>query len=112
MNYSSFSNFYSCIALGQTEDVIMLLNFGVDPTVPDARSRYVIDILKKNKNFDAVKEVSKHIEKHTSSGKQTGTTCSVCFSCFTVITFRYKIVLFQISSSGCVLCNFSWELSL
>uniref|UniRef100_A0A8C5IQJ4 Tetratricopeptide repeat and ankyrin repeat containing 1 n=1 Tax=Junco hyemalis TaxID=40217 RepID=A0A8C5IQJ4_JUNHY len=40
----------------QTEDVIMLLNFGVDPTVPDARSRYVIDILKKNKNFDAVKE--------------------------------------------------------
>ncbi|NWR89803.1 TRNK1 protein, partial [Furnarius figulus] len=56
----------------QTEDVIMLLNFGVDPTVPDARSRYVIDILKKNKNFDAVKEVSKHIEKHTSSEKQTG----------------------------------------
>ncbi|NXU87811.1 TRNK1 protein, partial [Xiphorhynchus elegans] len=56
----------------QTEDVIMLLNFGADPTVPDARSRYVIDILKKNKNFDAVKEVSKHIEKHTSSEKQTG----------------------------------------
>ncbi|XP_072709795.1 TPR and ankyrin repeat-containing protein 1 [Ciconia boyciana] len=56
----------------QTEDVIMLLNFGVDPTVPDARSRYVIDILKKNKNFDAVKAVSNHIEKHTSSEKQTG----------------------------------------
>ncbi|NXF80610.1 TRNK1 protein, partial [Sclerurus mexicanus] len=56
----------------QTEDVIMLLNFGADPTVPDARSRYVVDILKKNKNFDAVKEVSKHIEKHTSSEKQTG----------------------------------------
>lgn len=56
----------------QTEDVIMLLNFGVDPTVPDARSRYVIDILKKNKNFDAVKEISKQIEKISSSGKQTG----------------------------------------
>ncbi|NXA75537.1 TRNK1 protein, partial [Thryothorus ludovicianus] len=56
----------------QKEDVIMLLNFGVDPTVPDARSRRVIDILKKNKNFDAVKEVSKHIEKHTSSEKQSG----------------------------------------
>ncbi|NWV71951.1 TRNK1 protein, partial [Malurus elegans] len=55
----------------QTEDVIMLLNFGVDPTVPDARSRYVIDILKKNKNFNAVKEVSKYIEKHASSRKQT-----------------------------------------
>uniref|UniRef100_A0A8C0ZF75 Tetratricopeptide repeat and ankyrin repeat containing 1 n=1 Tax=Cyanistes caeruleus TaxID=156563 RepID=A0A8C0ZF75_CYACU len=54
----------------QTEDVIMLLNFGVDPTVPDARSRCAIDILKKNKNFDAAKEISKHIEKHTSSGKQ------------------------------------------
>ncbi|XP_053914940.1 TPR and ankyrin repeat-containing protein 1 isoform X2 [Cuculus canorus] len=55
----------------QTEDVIMLLNFGVNPTVPDARSRYVIDILKKNKNFDAVKAVSNHIEKHTSSEKGT-----------------------------------------
>ncbi|KAM6282974.1 TPR and ankyrin repeat-containing protein 1 [Porphyrio hochstetteri] len=49
----------------QTEDVIMLLNFGVDPTVPDARSRYVIDIFKKNKNFDAVKAISNHIEKRT-----------------------------------------------
>ncbi|XP_074006564.1 TPR and ankyrin repeat-containing protein 1 isoform X1 [Numenius arquata] len=56
----------------QTEDVIMLLNFGVDPTVPDARSRYVIDLLKKNKNFDAVKAVSNHIEKHASSEKWTG----------------------------------------
>ncbi|NXW58703.1 TRNK1 protein, partial [Eurystomus gularis] len=50
----------------QVEDVIMLLNFGVDPTVPDARSRYVIDLLKKNKNFDAVKAVSNHIKKHVS----------------------------------------------
>ncbi|NWR55162.1 TRNK1 protein, partial [Bucorvus abyssinicus] len=56
----------------QAEDVIMLLNFGVDPTVPDAQSRYAIDILKKNKNFDAVKAVSSHIKKHTSS--ETGTT--------------------------------------
>uniref|UniRef100_A0A8C0ZEZ8 Tetratricopeptide repeat and ankyrin repeat containing 1 n=1 Tax=Cyanistes caeruleus TaxID=156563 RepID=A0A8C0ZEZ8_CYACU len=89
----------------QTEDVIMLLNFGVDPTVPDARSRCAIDILKKNKNFDAAKEISKHIEKHTSSGKQKGTACSVCFSCFKIITFRYKIVLFQISNCGCVLLH-------
>uniref|UniRef100_A0A8C2TV57 Tetratricopeptide repeat and ankyrin repeat containing 1 n=1 Tax=Coturnix japonica TaxID=93934 RepID=A0A8C2TV57_COTJA len=51
----------------QTEDVLMLLNFGVDPTIPDARSRNVIDILKKNKNFDAVKAVSSHIEKRASS---------------------------------------------
>ncbi|NWW88824.1 TRNK1 protein, partial [Rhynochetos jubatus] len=56
----------------QTEDVIMLLNFGVDPTVPDARSRYVIDILKKNKNFSAVKAVSSHIEKHAASEKRAG----------------------------------------
>ncbi|XP_033917853.1 TPR and ankyrin repeat-containing protein 1 [Melopsittacus undulatus] len=56
----------------QTEDVIMLLNFGADPTLPDGRSRYVIDILKKNKNFDAVKAVNSHIEKRTSSEKQTG----------------------------------------
>ncbi|KAM9231354.1 TPR and ankyrin repeat-containing protein 1 [Leptosomus discolor] len=56
----------------QTEDVIMLLNFGVDPTVPDARSRYIVDILKKNKNFDAVKAVSNHIEKYTSLEKWTG----------------------------------------
>lgn len=102
MNYSS-PNFLTCIALGQTEDVIMLLNFGVDPTVPDAQSRYVIDMLKKNKNFDAVKEVSKQIEQNTSSGKQTGTTCSVRFPCFKIITFRYKIILFQIPNCGCVL---------
>ncbi|XP_068526771.1 TPR and ankyrin repeat-containing protein 1 isoform X2 [Anas acuta] len=51
----------------QTEDVLMLLSFGVDPTIPDARSRYVIDILKKNKNFNAVKAVRDHTEKHTSS---------------------------------------------
>ncbi|NWX84042.1 TRNK1 protein, partial [Nothoprocta pentlandii] len=56
----------------QTEDVLMLLNFGADPTIPDARSRYVIDILKKNKNFNAVKAVSSHIEKCTSSGKLSG----------------------------------------
>ncbi|NXU52297.1 TRNK1 protein, partial [Turnix velox] len=61
----------------QTEDVIMLLNFGVDPTVPDARSRYVIDILKKNKNFDAVRAVSNHMEKKTSSGRQKGTAWTV-----------------------------------
>ncbi|NXI38233.1 TRNK1 protein, partial [Galbula dea] len=51
----------------QAEDVVMLLNYGVDPTVPDARSRYVIDLLKKNKNFDAVRAVTSHIKKHASS---------------------------------------------
>ncbi|NWR71388.1 TRNK1 protein, partial [Centropus unirufus] len=56
----------------QTEDVIMLLNFGVNPAVPDAQSRYVLGILKKKKNFDAAKAVSNHIEKQTSSKKQTG----------------------------------------
>lgn len=109
-NYSS-SNVYSCNVLGQTEDVIMLLNFGVDPTVPDVRSRYVIDILKKNKNFDAVKAVSNHIEKHPSPEKWTGTTWVVCFSCFKILSFRCKIVLFVIGSSRCFLCNFSYVLS-
>ncbi|NXS59394.1 TRNK1 protein, partial [Brachypteracias leptosomus] len=56
----------------QVEDVVMLLNFGADPTVPDARSRHVIDLLKKNKNFDAVKVVSNHIKKHISF--EIGTT--------------------------------------
>ncbi|NWJ01579.1 TRNK1 protein, partial [Crypturellus undulatus] len=56
----------------QTEDVLMLLNFGADPTIPDAQSRYVIDILKKNKNFEAVKAVSNHLERHTSSGESSG----------------------------------------
>lgn len=89
----------------------MLLNFGVDPTVPDARSRYVIDILKKNKNFDAVKAVNNHIEKRTSTEKRTGTTWTVCSSCFEMISFRYKIVLFVVGSSMCFLCNSSYELS-
>ncbi|NXK44072.1 TRNK1 protein, partial [Chauna torquata] len=65
----------------QTEDVLMLLSFGVDPTIPDAQSRYVIDILKKSKNFDAVKAVSDHVEKHTSSSMELeGTTWTLCFS--------------------------------
>ncbi|NXG77304.1 TRNK1 protein, partial [Baryphthengus martii] len=51
----------------QAEDVIMLLRFGADPTVPDGQSRYVIDILKKSKNFDAVEAISSHIKKHASS---------------------------------------------
>ncbi|NWI13292.1 TRNK1 protein, partial [Crypturellus soui] len=56
----------------QTEDVLMLLNFGADPTIPDGQSRYVIDILKKSKNFEAVKAVSNHLERHTSSGESSG----------------------------------------
>ncbi|NXA49639.1 TRNK1 protein, partial [Nothocercus julius] len=62
----------------QTEDVLMLLNFGADPTIPDAQSRYVIDILKKNKNFNAVKAVSNHIEKRTSSGELSGIVRTMC----------------------------------
>uniref|UniRef100_A0A803YC89 Tetratricopeptide repeat and ankyrin repeat containing 1 n=1 Tax=Meleagris gallopavo TaxID=9103 RepID=A0A803YC89_MELGA len=70
----------------QTEDVLMLLNFGADPTIPDARSRNVIDILKKNKNFDAVKVVSSHIEKHTSSSVELeevpeGVLCNISQAC-------------------------------
>ncbi|XP_068008818.1 TPR and ankyrin repeat-containing protein 1 [Melanerpes formicivorus] len=51
----------------QVEDVVMLLNFGVDPTIADAQSRCVIDLLKKNKNFDAVKAIDSHMKKQTSS---------------------------------------------
>lgn len=82
-NGSYSSNAFPFNILGQTEDVLMLLSFGVDPTIPDARSRYVIDILKKNKNFNAVKAVRDHTEKHTSSSVELeGTAWILYFSCF------------------------------
>ncbi|NWU99885.1 TRNK1 protein, partial [Upupa epops] len=50
------------------KDVIMLLNFGVDPSIPDAQSRYVIDLLKNNK--DAVEAVRCHINKQASKTEE------------------------------------------
>ncbi|OXB56796.1 hypothetical protein ASZ78_001366, partial [Callipepla squamata] len=80
---STCSSFFFLLVWCQTEDVLMLLNFGVDPTILDARSRNVIDILKKNKNFDAVKAVSSHIEKHaSSSGELEGASCFQFLRCF------------------------------
>ncbi|NXN99379.1 TRNK1 protein, partial [Rhinopomastus cyanomelas] len=54
----------------QAEDVIMLLNFGVDPSIPNAQSRYVIDLLKQNENLAAVKAVSGHVTKQASKSEE------------------------------------------
>nr|XP_006124073.1 TPR and ankyrin repeat-containing protein 1 isoform X2 [Pelodiscus sinensis] len=55
----------------QTENVQMLLNAGVDPTVPDAQARSATDILKKSKNFKAVDIINNHIARHASSSKDS-----------------------------------------
>ncbi|XP_030061358.1 TPR and ankyrin repeat-containing protein 1 [Microcaecilia unicolor] len=47
----------------QTEDVIMLLDFDVDPSIPDHQSRRATDLLKKNKNFKAEDVIKKYLAK-------------------------------------------------
>ncbi|XP_077667201.1 TPR and ankyrin repeat-containing protein 1 isoform X3 [Eretmochelys imbricata] len=55
----------------QTENVQMLLNTGVDPTIPDAQARCAADILKKNKNFKAVDIINNHLARHAPSSKES-----------------------------------------
>ena len=56
-------------ALGQTEDVQMLLSFGADPTLLDGHARTFVDVLKRNKNFRAIDKINSHLEKLASSSK-------------------------------------------
>lgn len=56
-------------ALGQTEDVQMLLSFGADPTLLDGHARSAVDVLKRNRNFRAVDKINSHLEKLASSSK-------------------------------------------
>ncbi|XP_053215483.1 TPR and ankyrin repeat-containing protein 1 [Podarcis raffonei] len=44
------------------ENVVMLLNAGVDPKICDAQSRSAMDILKKHKKFRVIDLISKHME--------------------------------------------------
>uniref|UniRef100_A0A8D0HEI5 Uncharacterized protein n=1 Tax=Sphenodon punctatus TaxID=8508 RepID=A0A8D0HEI5_SPHPU len=55
----------------QTEDVLVLLSAGVDPSIPDAQSRCAVDIFKKNKNFKAVDIINNHIARHALCSKET-----------------------------------------
>uniref|UniRef100_A0A8C3HIW8 Tetratricopeptide repeat and ankyrin repeat containing 1 n=1 Tax=Chrysemys picta bellii TaxID=8478 RepID=A0A8C3HIW8_CHRPI len=55
----------------QTENVQMLLNAGVDPTIPDTQARCATDILKKNKNFKAVDIINNHLARHAASSKES-----------------------------------------
>ncbi|XP_069469300.1 TPR and ankyrin repeat-containing protein 1 isoform X2 [Ambystoma mexicanum] len=47
----------------QTEDVQMLLNYGVDPSLLDGQNRCAADLLKKNKNFKAEDLIKKHLAR-------------------------------------------------
>ncbi|XP_030407140.1 TPR and ankyrin repeat-containing protein 1 isoform X3 [Gopherus evgoodei] len=55
----------------QIENVQMLLNAGVDPTIPDTQARCAADILKKNKNFKAVDIINSHLARHAASSKES-----------------------------------------
>ncbi|XP_067417029.1 TPR and ankyrin repeat-containing protein 1 isoform X2 [Emydura macquarii macquarii] len=55
----------------QIENVQMLLNAGVDPTIPDAQARCATDILKKNKNFKAVDIINNHLARRASFSKES-----------------------------------------
>lgn len=69
-------------ALGQTEDVQMLLDFGADPTLLDQHSRSAVDVLKRNKNFRAIKKISSHLEKLAACSKDSSGTASSDFTFF------------------------------
>ncbi|XP_006869247.1 PREDICTED: TPR and ankyrin repeat-containing protein 1 [Chrysochloris asiatica] len=47
----------------QTEDIQMLLHYGADPTLLDRHSRSALDVLKKNKNIQAIEKINSHLEK-------------------------------------------------
>lgn len=63
-------------ALGQTEDVQMLLRFGADPTLLDRQSRSAMDVLKRNKNFKAIEKINSHLEKLAVCSKDLSGTAS------------------------------------
>ncbi|XP_042328665.1 TPR and ankyrin repeat-containing protein 1 isoform X2 [Sceloporus undulatus] len=48
----------------QIDDVVMLLDAGVDPKICDAQSRSAMNILKKNKKFKALDVINKHMARH------------------------------------------------
>ncbi|XP_044860938.1 LOW QUALITY PROTEIN: TPR and ankyrin repeat-containing protein 1 [Mauremys mutica] len=55
----------------QIDNVQMLLNAGVDPTIPDSQAKCAADILKKNKNFKAVDIINSHLARHAASSKES-----------------------------------------
>ena len=63
-------------ALGQTEDVQMLLQFGADPTLLDRYSQTPMDVLKRNKNFKAIEKINSHLEKLAACSKDLSGTAS------------------------------------
>nr|XP_056713031.1 TPR and ankyrin repeat-containing protein 1 [Euleptes europaea] len=48
----------------QIEDVVMLLNAGVDPRIRDVHSKSAMDIFKKNKKFRPVEIINKYMERN------------------------------------------------
>lgn len=63
-------------ALGQTEDVQMLLRFGADPTLLDRQSRSAMDVLKRSKNFKAIEKINSHLGKLAACSKDLSGTAS------------------------------------
>lgn len=58
----------------QMDDLMMLLNAGVDPGICDAQLRTAVDILKKNKKFRAVDAINKHIAKSMPRSEESQVT--------------------------------------
>lgn len=71
------ASFLLWTALGQTEDVQMLLQLGADPTLLDRQSRSAVDVLKRNKNFKAIEKINSHLEKLATSSKDLSGTVLV-----------------------------------
>nr|XP_060637656.1 TPR and ankyrin repeat-containing protein 1 [Anolis sagrei ordinatus] len=55
----------------QVDDVVMLLEAGVDPKICDAQARSAMDIFKKNKKFKALSVIKKHMASNMSCSEES-----------------------------------------
>nr|XP_016849904.1 PREDICTED: TPR and ankyrin repeat-containing protein 1 [Anolis carolinensis] len=55
----------------QVDDVVMLLEAGVDPKISDAQARSAMDIFKRNKKFKALAVINKHMASNMSCSEES-----------------------------------------
>lgn len=84
--------FLFLFSLDQMDDLMMLLNAGVDPGICDAQLRTAVDILKKNKKFRAVDAINKHIAKSMPRSEESQGASWGCLF-YPIICFQVFIAL-------------------
>ncbi|XP_075683080.1 TPR and ankyrin repeat-containing protein 1 [Rhinoderma darwinii] len=72
------TNSYGYTAKCQAQDVKMLLDFGVDPSIANKQQKDAATILKRNKNFKAEDIIKKHLASQLSSAVPSANSTEVC----------------------------------